>query len=344
MKKIHIMFFILILDFSVNAQIINIPDVNFKSKLIEADASNGIADDINGIHIIVDINNDNEIQVSEALTVYSLHLSSRTITNLTGIESFTNLQFIECQNNQITNLPFSTLANLEGIICSNNQISSLNEIENLTHLKELWFSFNQITNVNFQNLSQLEEIQCKNNLLTEINLCGTNVRFLWCSNNPNLQALYLKNNVISEVIATAKLTPPPLHNFMFNNLPSLTTICYDSGELDAVNDGLNFNTNGINFTTSCDTNCLLNTDDIDFNTSFTLYPNPAKNTLTINIKDAISVKSINVYNNLGQYIQTVANPNFDSSFILDVSKLQSGCYFMTIIHDKGIATTKFIKN
>jgi len=88
----------------------------------------------------------------------------------------------------------------------------------------------------------------------------------------------------------------------------------------------------------------LSKQDFMFSNYFNVYPNPVQNILNINSQKLISVKTINVYNNLGQLVQKVANPNFESSFALDVSKLQSGHYFLNIVSDKGSSTEKFIKN
>ena len=50
-----------------NAQIVNIPNAAFKSRLLSANSTNSIAKDVNGNYIDIDANNDNEIQESEEL-------------------------------------------------------------------------------------------------------------------------------------------------------------------------------------------------------------------------------------------------------------------------------------
>jgi hypothetical protein len=343
MKTFYSFLLLALFSLSGYSQIINIPDANFKARLLAANTSSEIAKDINGNFIVIDSNNDDEIQISEALLVYSLNVVLQNINNLTGIENFTNLQHIQCQNNQLINLPFSNLINLKEIYCNDNLIASLSEIENLTQLKKIWFSSNQVVSFNLQNLSQLENIQCSDNLLTEINLCGTSVKLLWCQNNPNLHSLYLKNNVISNDFIYRQI-PPPLHSFEFYNSPLLNFICYDEGEYDAVYSSLGYNTIGKTLVTSCDANCILTAPEFEISAFFNLYPNPAKNMLNIAAKEAISIQSINIYNNLGQLVQSVPNQNLGNTIAIDVSKLQSGHYFVNIISDKGKTTAKFIKN
>lgn len=83
MKKI-LLLLLLIAGFS-NAQTVNIPDANFKAKLLSANAINGIALNANNQSIVIDINGNNEIEVSEALDVASLYVSNSNISDLAGV-------------------------------------------------------------------------------------------------------------------------------------------------------------------------------------------------------------------------------------------------------------------
>ena len=70
---------------------------------------------------------------------------------------------------------------------------------------------------------------------------------------------------------------------------------------------------------------------------FVISPNPTKNTLTIT--NTANIKEINIYNTLGQLLQTFTQP----SKTIDVSTLQSGNYFMKIVTESGVGIEKFIK-
>lgn len=124
MKKIFPVLFIL-LSAVASAQIINIPDTNFKNKLLNANTVNNIAFNSDNESIVVDTNGDYEIQVSEAEAVWSLDLYYSGISSLQGIEGFVNLRSLICSSNAITNLPLSNLVNLESIDCSNTGITEL---------------------------------------------------------------------------------------------------------------------------------------------------------------------------------------------------------------------------
>ena len=85
----------------------------------------------------------------------------------------------------------------------------------------------------------------------------------------------------------------------------------------------------------------LGTQDFDFAQYFTLYPNPAKADLNIMTKEAINLKSICVYNNLGQLVLVVTNADKVSK--IDVSSLTAGNYFVQIKTDKGNSNARFLK-
>ena len=109
--------------FIANSQIINIPDANFKAILLKASPGYNIASTQTpygygnvDTHNTIDINGDGEIQFSEANLIKYLNVYDSGITNLEGIKSFTNLQYLGCTNNQISNLNVSGLTNLENLL------------------------------------------------------------------------------------------------------------------------------------------------------------------------------------------------------------------------------------
>ena len=65
--------------------IVEIPDANFKTYLLEN----------------FDKNNDGNISLSEAKAVKEINCSGKNIVRLDGIEKFENLESLDCSNNQI---------------------------------------------------------------------------------------------------------------------------------------------------------------------------------------------------------------------------------------------------
>jgi hypothetical protein len=202
MKKLYTLLVIALIGFVGNAQIVNIPDANFKAKLLQASPSNIIAStqtpDINGnvtTYTKIDTNNDGEIQVSEALVIKWLSVSQSNIANLTGIESFTNLQVLFCFSNQLTSLNVSGLTNLQYLVCNDNLLSSLN-VSGLTNLQILYCYNNQLTSLNVSSLTNLQYLYCNYNQLPSIDVSGlTNLQYLYCSGNllPSLNVSGLTN-------------------------------------------------------------------------------------------------------------------------------------------------------
>ncbi|UPT70943.1 MAG: T9SS type A sorting domain-containing protein [Flavobacterium sp. JAD_PAG50586_2] len=152
MKTIYISIFVLFLCFSVNAQIITIPDAYFKNVLVTTacvQLPNQSYDD-------VDTNNDGEIQLSEALAVTKLDISDRGLTNISGVENFTNLTYLSCASNALGGeLNVSMLTNLTDLECSNCQLTSLN-VDGLTHLTRLYAFSNNFTVLDLSNTAVVD--------------------------------------------------------------------------------------------------------------------------------------------------------------------------------------------
>jgi len=73
--------------------------------------------------------------------------------------------------------------------------------------------------------------------------------------------------------------------------------------------------------------------------SFTYYPNPVVNTLTVEAKNTIS--SVSVFNIVGQQVQVVTPNTLKSTINMD--ELVNGVYFVTITIDGSQKTIKVIK-
>ncbi len=85
----------------------------------------------------------------------------------------------------------------------------------------------------------------------------------------------------------------------------------------------------------------LGTQDFEFSNYFSVYPNPAKETLNITSKNSIELKSIAIYDVLGQLV--IAVPNAENVSKVDVSNLRTGNYILKVKTDNGTSSAKFIK-
>ena len=155
--KTTLLFLSVFLTTSLFGQNVNIPDANFKAYLVGNTAIN--------------TNGDTDIQVSEA-SVFNgaIDCSNLFISDLTGIEAFTSLIDLVCNENQLISLDVSQNIVLEGLSCGNNLITSLNLSLN-TALHVLYCPENQISCLNIKN--------------------GNNINFwqFYVSENPNLSCI-----------------------------------------------------------------------------------------------------------------------------------------------------------
>ncbi|RZJ31720.1 MAG: T9SS type A sorting domain-containing protein, partial [Flavobacterium sp.] len=86
---------------------------------------------------------------------------------------------------------------------------------------------------------------------------------------------------------------------------------------------------------------MLGTPDFNFSDVFVLYPNPAGNTFAIQTKNGVGIKSVGIYNALGQLLQTfLGNPAAG----YDVSNLSPGNYFLKVSTAEGTSTGQLIKD
>ena len=333
MQKSWILFVLLGIIGS-NAQVINIPDSNFKAVLLAADVTNSIAqvgtifpnNSASMVSVKIDTNNNGEIEVNEAQVINYLLLQYSNISDLTGIEYFINLKYLFINNNTISTVDnLYGLTQMERLFCNTNQISSLN-IDNFTGLRILGCSNNQISTLNFSNNPILIQVYCGNNQLTSLDF-SHNPLFtdLGCKNNPNLTDINIKNGVAQQ------FPPNTIYNECWTGCPSLSRICADSFELSALQTYLSdcgIATAGITFSTTC----ALGEEAI-VRDPINVFPNPNNGTSTINTQQE---NDITIYDILGQLV-------FEKKKALQtlVTNLKQGLYFVKI--DQYNHTTKIVK-
>lgn len=194
------------------AQIVSIPDANFKAVLLSASPGNMIAYSTVAPFdtCAIDTNGDGEIQEAEAAVISSLNVNSSEITNLTGISAFTNLVSLYCPNNSLTSVDMSTLTTLKNFDCSWNFLTAL-DITALVNLETLICGNNSLTSLDVGPLANLSFLDCNKNELTAI----TNLPLA-----TNLVNLYCDRNQIT-ALPVATLTNLETLNFRFNQVTSL---------------------------------------------------------------------------------------------------------------------------
>ncbi|WCO01375.1 T9SS type A sorting domain-containing protein [Psychroserpens ponticola] len=233
MKNYYILLITLLISFTINAQIVDIPDPVFKDRLVNGycvdSDGNGSAD------TNADTNNDGEIQVTEALAVTNLYLycfnSSCQFSSVEGLEAFTNLEYLELSNHNITSLNVTTLTNLNTFICrSNNSLTTI-ELGSLPNLSSLECGGSQLTSLDVSLLTNLTSLKCTGTQLSTLDVSGlSNLSTLECRYNQintltlgtlsNLNYLDCSDNLLS-TIDLSGLTITTTLNCVNNQLNSL---------------------------------------------------------------------------------------------------------------------------
>ena len=304
MKKLYFLV-TFCLGLFTNAQIVNIPDANFKAKLLLASPTQNIAYNAAGTKIKIDTNNDNEIQISEAQQVFRLVVSSSSITDLTGIQSFTNLILLNCAYNQLTNLDVSSSTGLTNLNCSNNLLTSLN-ISSLSALTFLDCFNNQLETIDVSTNVALVELYCSKNQLTTLDVSGLfAIKKLSCSNNSlvsldlndqiNLESLYCISNIISELILN-----PMTYNLTILQIDSNNLTSFNFNDFPTVKN-LSCGGNPYSSTINID-NLMINLISLDVsNLPLSLLPINNSNAANFTSLSSLSLKSIDFQGQLNSF-------------------------------------------
>ena len=199
------------------AQIVNIPDANFKTALLN--------------HIpVIDTSGDGEIQFTEASSFNtSIDVSSSSIGSLIGIEAFTALTSIHCYNNQLTTLDVSQNLALEQLLCQDNQLTSL-ILPPSSALGELDCSFNNLTALDVSQNPGLILLYLQINNLTVLNVSqNPALEILICSVNDISNLTLPQSSAITELYCESN----NLTSIDVSFLPSLNVFeCFDNNLAD----------------------------------------------------------------------------------------------------------------
>lgn len=214
MRIFLLLTFCCILLFSAEAQIVNIPDANFKNALLNHNP-------------VINTNNDGEIQVSEAVVFTdTIKVPNKNILTITGIEAFVNIVALNCEQNQITNLPISALANLKVLRCSNNKLTSLS-FNNPALISELKCSANQLTALPL-GITGLKILQCAYNKITSLDLSTCpSLTYLDFTANLCTSFSLTNKNLLTDIICSSN----QLSTLNLSNLPALNNLLCENNQL-----------------------------------------------------------------------------------------------------------------
>ncbi len=153
-----------------------------------------------------DTNKDGKLSTTEANSVTYLSVAKmNTVTDLTGLKHFPNLDNLECNDSGITTLDVSENPKLRILNCSDTEISNL-DFSNNPKLWRLYCGNTQISSLDVTANTNLDQLNCGNNSrLISLNLQGSrNLRLLYCANNPSLSSLDIRSNVLLTSVDCSK--------------------------------------------------------------------------------------------------------------------------------------------
>lgn len=101
--------------------------------------------------------------------ITKLDVSSKQLTNLEGVEYFTKLTELHCNNNKLTKLDVTKNTELTVLNCPLNQLTSL-DVSNNTKLIQLMCFSNQLTSLDVSKNTNLSGLKCNENRLTTLDV------------------------------------------------------------------------------------------------------------------------------------------------------------------------------
>ena len=339
----------------VNAQWTAIPDPNFEQALYNL-----------GLDITY---MDGQVLTANIDTVTNLTLPLLSgIIDLKGIEDFTVLTYLDCglkslanldvsQNtaltvlhcdyNKLTSLDVTQNTALTLLSCDDNQLTSLDLTQN-TALTILGCNENQLTNLDLTQNTALTILTCNENLLTNLDITQhTALTFLDCSFN-QLTSLDLTQNTALTQLGCYNNPLYCLNMKNGNNVNIISVIANNNSNLTCieVDDAAYSTTNWVNimnyfdfdpqsyFSTNCPNPCSVGIDEHSL-TNFSLYPNPVKDIVTIEM-EGVKNQEYYLYSIIGELVQsgTIASDNNT----INVADLPANVYLLKM----GNSTTKLI--
>lgn len=250
--KTKITFLILFLTITSASfgQIVNIPDANFKIYLIQFSGA--------------DTNNDGEIQVTEATNFTgNMEPNGFNITDLTGIQAFTNITYLDAGSNLLSTIDVSNNTALTHLDVALNNLSTI-DVSLISGLTYLDVFSNNLSTLNVSTNPSLTFLDCSANInLNAINQSAPNVgvnftynpvleyfdfRYtgftkLSIYNHNSLAEIYCDNSLLLDSVTLVNLSAlttfscdnSPLFNSLdFVNLSALTTLSCSNTSIASV--------------------------------------------------------------------------------------------------------------
>lgn len=329
--KYLIIILLLLIGYNAKSQTTAIPDAAFEQHLIS---------------IGLDATIDGQILTAAIDTLSVLTISNKGISDLTGIEGFIALTYLDCSYNLLTSLDITQNININFLNISGSQISSIDVSQN-SALENIWFIYSPLTSLDLSSnplvngitghhsdLAFLDVTNCP--LLDWLNLGFDQLTSLDLSQNPLLELVALSASQLN-CLNIKNGNNTIISSFYAAGNPSLTCVEVD----DTTYSNLNWTNIDVqtSFSTNCSTPCTVGLDELASST-INIHPNPTTGQITISLEE-VNTGSFKVLNSLGQ---VVLEDTFEAITKLDISLDEpSGIYFLQLEIDGQVVTKKVLK-
>ncbi|MBQ4820917.1 matrixin family metalloprotease [Aquimarina sp. MMG016] len=191
-----------------------------------------------------DIPGDGRVPTALIKGITTLSIAGMDISDLTGIEDFTALEYLQCSDNTLTSLDISSNTALERLYCNRNSLTDL-ELGFNTVLTSLNCEDNNLSTLNLLDSPALEDILISNNPITSLDFINnwalisitaksTNVIDVDLTMLPSLEEVVFSGNNISS-FNLKNNNNGNIDKFEVSNTPSLSCISVDDASYATTN-------------------------------------------------------------------------------------------------------------
>lgn len=200
--QLIVLLFMCIMTCQTRGQTTAIPDTAFEKKLI------ALAIDTDGLV-------NGQILTSDAAARTTLYVNNSNIHSLEGIEAFTSLSTLNCENNNLTALDLTQNSNLSELHCANNNLIELDLTQNL-NLVNLYANNNNLQILKIAS-SYIGIFHCRNNKLSHLDMSSA---------GNSIYSFETLGNLAWLRICLADINTPNLQNWLYDSGTLFTDECY----------------------------------------------------------------------------------------------------------------------
>jgi len=251
MKKNYFILILILSYFTQNTYsqtTTNIPDPNFEQALIDLNIDSDMT--INATVLTKDIS-----------SITYLDVSSKNISDLTGIQDFISLTGLQCYSNQLTTVDVTKNTALTFLNFNDNQLTGI-DVSNNTLVTTLGLAPNLLTSLDISKNTALSYLQCQANQLTTLDVTkNTALSVFLCFSNQLTDLDVSQNTALTSLnCGRNQLTTLDVGNNLI-----LNALSCDGNLISSLNLDKNTALTDLN----CGSNPLLTSLDITNNTNLT---------------------------------------------------------------------------